>query len=57
MAVSDNDRPSALFPGVGADWRVAPEGQPLTALRCSCPEPVMGDGTCIWCGRERRSGC
>jgi hypothetical protein len=42
--------------GVEPSWRVAPEGQPLTARRCSCPQPLLehrDDLTlCVICGRE-----
>lgn len=38
------------------EWRVAPEGQPLTAKRCTCFEPLLdgdADGfiSCLRCGR------
>jgi hypothetical protein len=47
-------RPAArdLAERFGDGWRVAPEGQPRTARRCSCPEPIMGDDACVLCGGE-----
>lgn len=33
-------------------WRVSEEGHPLTARRCSCPDPIMDAETCVLCGRE-----
>jgi hypothetical protein len=43
--------------GITEDWRVGPEDQPLTAVRCRCPRPLLdtdADGwtLCVPCGRE-----
>lgn len=50
-------RDSALSEWFGESWRIAPEGRPPTARRCSCPEPLVehdaDDWTlCLICGRE-----
>jgi hypothetical protein len=48
---------SALSEPFGDSWRIAEEGHPLTARRCSCPQPLLDRDssefeTCMLCGRE-----
>ena len=48
---------SRAYLGVPDDWRIGAEGEPVTARRCSCEEPVLdhepdGETRCVFCGRE-----
>ena len=49
-------RSTALPEQFGEAWRVAAEGQPPSAKRCSCPKPLIervnDEGWCVTCGRE-----
>jgi hypothetical protein len=38
------------FYGVQPSWRIAEEGHPPTARRCTCPEPLPDGEDCTKCG-------